>query len=258
MNGLNKKMKKKILFINGHLNTGGVEKSLADILRKIDLNKFDVNPASGGGFYNHQYMQNLSAAYSEARILRGSYVDTGTLDNKIKFVIPVFENMPTTVSEKPTGQGGGQISSDKGPISVKVVDTDMGLALRTEASTSGKLIERMPTGSVLCSIERLSNGWHKVIAPSGNIGYCSNDNLQIIADETNCKDRVRLKTQDGIGTNVRTGPGTSYEIIRSVGDGSTGTRIMTNRYNYEGYSWDIVVFDDGTKGFVATNFLQKI
>ena len=35
-------MKKKILFINGHLNTGGVEKSLADILRKIDLNKFDV------------------------------------------------------------------------------------------------------------------------------------------------------------------------------------------------------------------------
>ena len=42
MNGLNKKMKKKILFINGHLNTGGVEKSLADILRKIDLNKFDV------------------------------------------------------------------------------------------------------------------------------------------------------------------------------------------------------------------------
>lgn len=35
-------MKKKILFINGHLNTGGVEKSLVDILRKIDLSKFDV------------------------------------------------------------------------------------------------------------------------------------------------------------------------------------------------------------------------
>lgn len=35
-------MKKKILFINGHLNAGGVEKSLVDILRKIDLNSFDV------------------------------------------------------------------------------------------------------------------------------------------------------------------------------------------------------------------------
>ena len=222
------------------------------------LNKFDVNPASGGGFYNHQYMQNLSAAYSEADILRSCYVDTNTLDNKIKFVIPVFENMPTTVSEKPTGQGESQIPSDKGPISVKVVDTDMGLALRTEASTSGSLIERMPTGSVLCSIERLSNGWHKVIAPSGNIGYCSDSNLQIIADETNCNDRVKVETKDNSGTNVRTGPGTSYPIIRAVGEGTVGTRIMTNKYNYEGYSWDIVVFEDGTKGFVATNYLVKI
>ena len=223
------------------------------------LNKFDVNPASGGGFYNHQYMQNLSAAYSEADILRSCYVDTNTLDNRIKFVIPVYENMPKTISERPTGQGGDNIqSSDKGPISVKVVDTDMGLALRKEPSTSGALIERMPTGSVLCSIERLSNGWHKVIAPSGNIGYCSNINLQVIADETNCKDRVRVKTNDGTGTNVRTGPGTSYDVIRSVGDGTKGTRIMTNKYNYEGYSWDIVIFDDGTKGFVATNYLVKI
>ena len=222
------------------------------------LNKFDVNPASGGGFYNHQYMQNLSAAYSEADILRSCYVDTNTLDNKIKFVIPVFENMPTTVSEKPTGQGESSIPSDKGPISVKVVDTDMGLALRAEASTSGNLIERMPTGSVLCSIERLSNGWHKVIAPSGNIGYCSDSNLQIIADETNCNDRVKVETKDNSGTNVRTGPGTSYPIIRAVGEGTVGTRIMTNKYNYEGYSWDIVVFEDGTKGFVATNYLVKI
>ena len=223
------------------------------------LNKFDVNPASGGGFYNHQYMQNLSAAHSEADILRSCYVDTNTLDNRIKFVIPVYENMPKTISERPTGQGGDNIpSSDKGPISVKVADTDMGLALRKEPSTSGALIERMPTGSVLCSIERLSNGWHKVIAPSGNIGYCSNINLQVIANETNCKDRVRVKTNDGTGTNVRTGPGTSYNAIRSVGDGTKGTRIMTNKYNYEGYSWDIVIFDDGTKGFVATNYLVKI
>lgn len=35
-------MKKKILFINGHLNSGGVEKSLVDILRHLDYNKYDV------------------------------------------------------------------------------------------------------------------------------------------------------------------------------------------------------------------------
>lgn len=34
--------KKKILFINGHLNVGGVEKSLTDILRHIDYSQYDV------------------------------------------------------------------------------------------------------------------------------------------------------------------------------------------------------------------------
>lgn len=34
--------KKKLLFINGHLNVGGVEKSLTDILRHIDYSQYDV------------------------------------------------------------------------------------------------------------------------------------------------------------------------------------------------------------------------
>lgn len=36
-------MKKKILFINGHLNTGGVEKSLLDILQHLDYDRYDVD-----------------------------------------------------------------------------------------------------------------------------------------------------------------------------------------------------------------------
>ena len=36
-------MKKKILFINGHMNPGGVEKSLLDILRTIDYSKYEVD-----------------------------------------------------------------------------------------------------------------------------------------------------------------------------------------------------------------------
>lgn len=34
---------KKILFINGHLNTGGVERSLVDVLQHIDYSKYDVS-----------------------------------------------------------------------------------------------------------------------------------------------------------------------------------------------------------------------
>lgn len=36
-------MKKKLLFINGHLNTGGVEKSLLDILQHMDYSKYEVD-----------------------------------------------------------------------------------------------------------------------------------------------------------------------------------------------------------------------
>lgn len=36
-------MKKKVLFVNGHLNVGGVEKSLMDILRHMDYEKYDVD-----------------------------------------------------------------------------------------------------------------------------------------------------------------------------------------------------------------------
>ncbi len=36
-------MKKKLLFINGHMNTGGVEKSLIDIMRHLDYDKFEVD-----------------------------------------------------------------------------------------------------------------------------------------------------------------------------------------------------------------------
>ncbi len=35
-------MKKRILFINGHLNAGGVERSLVDVLRHLDYEHFDV------------------------------------------------------------------------------------------------------------------------------------------------------------------------------------------------------------------------
>ena len=36
-------MKKQILFINGHLNTGGVEKSLIDVLQHMDYDQYEVD-----------------------------------------------------------------------------------------------------------------------------------------------------------------------------------------------------------------------
>lgn len=37
------RFKKRILFINGHLNAGGVERSLVDILKHMDYTKYAVD-----------------------------------------------------------------------------------------------------------------------------------------------------------------------------------------------------------------------
>ena len=219
------------------------------------LNKFDVNPNSPGGFYTHQYMQNLSAAYSEARTFRSAYVDTGTLDNTIKFIIPVYENMPTQPAGKPSDPGGVLVT-DQGPKSVQVINIDTSLIVRDGPGTQYPEIERLQNGTTMLSVERYDNGWQKVITPSGTIGYCSGDYLQFINDITNCNERVAIQTTTEV--NVRIGPGTSFSSLGVFGNGTTGTRILKGAYNANGYTWDLVIFDNGVKGFVATNYLRLI
>ena len=219
------------------------------------LNKFDVNPNSPGGFYTHQYMQNLSAAYSEARTFRSAYVDTGTLDNTIRFIIPVYENMPTEPAAKPSEQGGVLVT-DQGPKSVQIINIDTSLIVRDGPGTQYPEIERLQNGTTMLSVERYDNGWQKVITPSGTIGYCSGDYLQFISDITNCNERVAIQTNSEV--NVRIGPGTSFSSLGMFTDGTTGTRILKGAYNANGYTWDLVIFDNGVKGFVATNYLRLI
>jgi beta-N-acetylglucosaminidase len=219
------------------------------------LNKFDVNPNSPGGFYTHQYMQNLSAAYSEARTFRSAYVDTGTLDNTIKFIIPVYENMPTQPAGKPSDPGGVLVT-DQGPKSVQVINIDTSLIVRDGPGTQYPEIERLQNGTTMLSVERYDNGWQKVITPSGTIGYCSGAYLQFINDITNCNERVAIQTTTEV--NVRIGPGTSFSSLGVFGNGTTGTRILKGAYNANGYTWDLVIFDNGVKGFVATNYLRLI
>ena len=36
-------LKKKILFVNGHLNVGGVENSLLNVLKNMDYDKYEVD-----------------------------------------------------------------------------------------------------------------------------------------------------------------------------------------------------------------------
>ena len=76
------------------------------------LQKFDVYNKNGN-LYWHQYMQNLFAAQNEAKTLYSSYQITGIQNSKdFVFIVPVYENMPTTVSTKPGEKYSGEINTD--------------------------------------------------------------------------------------------------------------------------------------------------
>ena len=78
--------------VNGYINVGQ---------NNIYFKKFDL--IADGGLYNHQYMGNIKAVFTEADHLHSAYADVG--DARLTFEIPVFTNMPETAVPKPTSNG---------------------------------------------------------------------------------------------------------------------------------------------------------
>lgn len=57
---------------------------------------------------------------------------------------------------------------------------------------------------------------------------------------------------------VRKGKGTNYDIITTLNKGTKILRIELDNSKTGGYYWDKVVLADGTKGYVARNYLKQI
>lgn len=143
-------------------------------------NKFDIDKRHGGSLYNHQYMQNLFAAQSEANFLKGYYQKEGTLNSNFTFIIPLYENMPSSASPNPT-----------------------------------------------------------------------------ISYSTICNYTAVIKTNDGNGCYVRSGPGTSYSSLGAFIDGTVLNVIDNVTYrNTNGYDWYKVVLPSGSQGYIPSKFLS--
>lgn len=62
------------------------------------LQRFNVNPDSYYKVHTHQYMTNLTGAFSQGYTSYTSYVKQGIVDNRFIFSIPIFENMPVSTA----------------------------------------------------------------------------------------------------------------------------------------------------------------
>ena len=233
---------------------GGIEKIGTDYINEkqdtLYLQKFDVE--SKGTLYSHQYMQNIDAPRTEASILK-SKMDkiNGVLDNNVVLLIPVYNNMPATPAAEPND------NIDLGPIHIQLKNNHTDWNVRENASISSKSVAKVANSStIVLSIMRTNDGWHRVVLVDGTFGYIKfeNDVWEQVNDVKNTNEAMIVKGDD---VALRAGPGTNEPIIMRLSKNSILTRVdNTGRYNINGYVWDRVELPNGKKGFVARNFLE--
>ncbi len=73
--------------------------------------KFNTSPTSSYSRYTHQYMTNVQAPSQEGSNLWSSYSANSLLDNPYVFAIPIYSNMPDTVSLPTIGDVVNTLSS---------------------------------------------------------------------------------------------------------------------------------------------------
>ena len=68
-------MKKSILFVNGHLRIGGVEKALVDLLKWIDYERYSVDLLllEGEGEFRDQIPKQVRVYHKDMRQLEGPF-----------------------------------------------------------------------------------------------------------------------------------------------------------------------------------------
>ena len=223
-------------------------------------NRFDIDSTNGSSLYSHQYMQNLSGAYTEGLLLKSYYTKAGKTESYLSFIIPVYENMDIALTPTPSDAS----NYEEFPMNVQVNTQGSSLALRSGASTSSSVIARYDNGTVLLSVRRgVNSTWQLVVTKDGKTGYMSGEYLKQVDDEYVCNYKAYIKTQSSGGTNVRTGPSnqSGFAKVDYLPDNTEVTVIDDSTYQgYEGSEWcqwSRIILGDGRQAFVPSKYVIK-
>ena len=220
------------------------------------LQKYHVDNSSSYSLYGHQYQQNVSAPYTEGLEVRDTYEELGILDSNFNFIIPIYENMPNTASEKP----GRTVSLQTENVMVQTLFVP--LSIRAGPSTDYYIKAQAPKGTNLIRIERAeeisSDGryWDRVVYFTGNdviIGYASREYLvELPTVETVNEERtvsVMCALKNGPASTVNT------KVKQILNPGTKVTVIDKMQYSTFGHIWYRVKLEDGTQGYVSSAYL---
>ena len=131
--------------------------------------KFDVEN-SDGKLYWHQYMQNILAAQNEGGTLRKTFADINAINNQYTFIIPVYENMPVSETQRPSTSGSGKVE-----VELIKANVTSSIKMRNEPNGS-KINGYLYSGEIATRLEKATskiNGtyWDKILKSDGTLGY---------------------------------------------------------------------------------------
>lgn len=227
------------------------------------LEKYQVD--SAGGLYYHQYMQNVSAPYTEGYSTYVAYRDMGMLDYSFNFIIPVYENMPETISPMPNSVSLNVVTEN-----VQVTTSYSSLKIRQTASSSGNILAYADKGTILLRIEKATGisedgrYWDKVVYDTGSsivVGYAARTDtdgaqyLTPVADVTTVNEEMLTNTD----VNLRNGPGLSGTTVKITLSSDVKITVIDKiAYPVDNYYWYRVKLQDGTQGYMASQYLKTI
>ncbi len=148
----------------------------------VYLQKFHVTSNTGGELFWHQYMTNVLAPYSESKLTYNGYSNTGLLNDSIEFIIPVYNNMPSTPTENPN-----ILESDFTKDNTKVyADVNTTLNIRIGPSTSYESLTLVDKNEVMTRIAKGKQSgelWDKVQLSNGMVGYAFQSYLKEVPEK---------------------------------------------------------------------------
>lgn len=118
------------------------------------------------------------------------------------------------------------------------------LNVRSNPSTGGSKVAALQKGSYITLISK-SGDWWRVEYAKGKFGYCHSDYITVVSGTP-----VTVKTQYG-NLNVRSGAGTSYAKVASLGKGETVILLSQSG------SWSRILYHGSKTGYVSSQYLSN-
>lgn len=222
-----------------------------DVVGTKILKSGSSQTVSSSDMFWHQYMTNVQDPTSQSKPLYNTYARNGVLDKSLNFIIPIYEDMPSSVN-MPSG-----FSDDTEDL--YYVNCTDGLRVRSKASTSGSILTTLYKNTKVQMITKkytTANGivWDKIKLSNGVTGYTADKYLTACKTNTDSDTVIgTAKTTENL--KLRKSASTSGVLLTTIPKNTQIDILQKDVSNSNGYNWYKVKYGS-YKGYVASKYLN--